>query len=105
MSPTDTIAIHVAKCLAVYLSEHERDRLNHFGDSEREKMIEWMRRMPASAFCQIAGDLVPYALKIATRDVWEACELAGLCAHHRLFPPGAPGTKHHGRLHTGRTET
>ena len=83
--PTDTIAIHAAKCLAVYLSEHGRDRLNHFGDSEREKMIEWMRRMPASVFCRIAGDLVPYALKIATRDVWEACELAGLFAHHGLF--------------------
>ena len=83
--PTDTIAIHVAKYLAVYLSEYEPDRLNHFRDSEREEMIEWMRRMPASVFCQVAGDLVPYALKIAARDVWEACELAGLFAHHRLF--------------------
>ena len=83
--PTDTIAIHVAKCLAVYLSEHERDRLNNFGDSEREKMIEWMQRMPAPTFCQIAGDLLPYALNIATRDVWEACEFAGVFAHYRFF--------------------
>ena len=83
--PTDTLAIHVAECLAVYLSEYEPDRLNHFGDSEREEMIEWMRQMPTSTFCQIAGDLLPFALKIATRDVWEACELAGLFAHHRLF--------------------
>ena len=83
--PTDTIAIHVAKYLAVYLSEYEPDRLDQFRDSEREEMIEWMRRMHTSVFCQVATDLVPYALKIAARDVWEACELAGLFAQHRLF--------------------
>ena len=83
--PTDTTASSVARCLAVYLSEHERDRLNQFGDSEREEMIEWMRRIPTSVFYQIAGDLLPCALKIAASDVWEACELAGVFAHYRLF--------------------
>ena len=83
--PTDATAGFVAKCLAVYLSEHERDRLNNFGDSEREDMINWMRRLPTSMFYRLADELLPCALKIAARDVWEACELAAVFAHYRLF--------------------
>ena len=85
-APSEAIAVPIARLVAVYLSQHERDRRNNsFGPSEREEMIVWLRSLPVDAFQQVADDLLKCALQIAARDMWEGCFLAGVFAHFMEF--------------------
>ena len=84
-APSEAIAVPIARLVAIYLSQHERDRLNNFGPSEREQMIVWLRSLPVDAFQQVADDLLICALQVAERDTWEGCFLAGVFAYSMEF--------------------
>ena len=85
-APSEAIAVPIARLVAIYLSQHEGDRLNNsLGSSEREQMMVWLRNLPVDAFKQVSDDLLKCALQVATRDVWEGCFLAGVFAHFAEF--------------------
>ena len=84
--PMEVIADVGAKCVAVYLGEHQQDSVNDFGRSEREKMFAWLRQLPIATFRRVSDDLLTCALKAAERDdSWVACSFAGVFAHFMDF--------------------
>jgi len=83
--PGEKIAGLVAKNIGVYLARHDRDRVNNFGDSERELMFEWLHQLPTGTFQRVADDLLVSAKEVAKRDHWEACYFASLFSHFRAF--------------------
>ena len=84
--PTEVIAGVGAKCVAVYLGEHQRDTLNNFDHSEREQMLAWLRQLPIATFHRVSDDILTYTLKAAERDdTWAACSFAGVFAHFMDF--------------------
>ena len=85
-APSEAFAVPVARLVAIYLSQHERDHLNNsFGPSEREEMIVWLRSLSVDAFQQVSDDLSICALQVADRDAYEGCFLAGVFAHFMEF--------------------
>jgi len=84
--PTEVIAGVGAKCVAVYLGEHQRDTLNNFDHTERDQMLAWLRQLPIATFRRVSDDILTYALKAAERDdAWTACSFAGVFAHFMDF--------------------
>lgn len=83
--PSEAVAVPIARFVATYLSQHERDHHNNFGPSKREQMIGWLRNLPMEYFRQIADDLLNGALQVAKRDTWEGCIIAGVFAHSMEF--------------------
>ena len=84
--PTEAIAGTGARCVAVYLGEHQRDTLNNFDHSKREQMLAWLRQLPIATFRRVSDDILTYALKAAERDdAWAACSFAGVFAHFMDF--------------------
>ena len=84
-APSEAVAVPIARLVAIYLGQHEHNRVNNFGPSEREQMILWLRSLPIDAFQQVADDLLICALQVAERDVYEGCFLAGVLAHFMEF--------------------
>ena len=84
--PTEASAGVCAKCVAVYLGEHQRDTLNNFGHSKREQMLAWLRQLSIATFRRVSDDILTHALKATERDdVWAACSFAGVFAHFMDF--------------------
>jgi hypothetical protein len=83
--PGERIAWLVAKEIATYLGLHERDRLNSYRYSPRERMFEWLHELPAGTYQRAAEDLLASARRMAQRDAWESCHFASLFAHYRAF--------------------
>jgi hypothetical protein len=83
--PGERIAWLVAKEIATYLGRHDRDRLNYYGHSPRDRMFEWLHELPAGTYQRAAEDLLASARRMAERDAWESCHFASLFAHYRAF--------------------
>ena len=84
--PSERIAGLVAKNIGAYLARHDRDRVNSFGDRDRELMYEWLHQLPVETFQLVASDLFVFAKEVAERDShWDACYAASLFSHFRVY--------------------
>ena len=83
--PSEKIAQLVAKDIGSYLECYDRDRLNHYGHSERCSMFEWLHELPAATYQLVANNLLASAREVAERDAWESSLFASLFAHFQAF--------------------
>jgi hypothetical protein len=83
--PIERIAQLVAKDIGTYLARHDRDHLNHYGDSPRSRMFEWLHQLPVATYERVADDLLASNRATAERDAWESCHFASLFSHFRAF--------------------
>ncbi|MYC13562.1 MAG: hypothetical protein F4Y39_07520 [Gemmatimonadetes bacterium] len=83
--PDDENAALVAKDIGAHLANHDRDRYNYYGYSERLRMFEWLHQLPEDTYHRVADNLLTSAKKIAEHDVWELCHFASLFSHFQAF--------------------
>lgn len=81
--PAEDLAPRVAVHVATYLALHDRDRFN--GSWERNRMAEWLHKLPASTVAKIADRLLNQATKLAARDFWESWQFASIFAKCGLY--------------------
>jgi hypothetical protein len=82
--PDEPLAERVAKSIGTYLGQHPSDRINGY-EQPRQRMFEWLHKLPDTVYQHAAEDLFVSAKKMADRDAWEACHFASLFAHFRAF--------------------
>ncbi len=83
--PNDENAALVAKDIGAHLANHDRDRYNYYGYSERLRMFEWLHQLPEKTYQRVADDLLASARRIAEHDIWESCHFASLFSHFQAF--------------------
>lgn len=83
--PGEQIAQHVAKDIAMHLAHHNRDRFNSYSYSGRDRMFQWLHKLPLVTYQAVASDLLIFARRLASRDAWESCHFASLFAQFRTF--------------------
>lgn len=83
--PNEQIAQHVAKDIAMHLARHDRDHFNSYSCSGRDRMFQWLHKLPLETYQAVAKELLIFARKLASRDAWESCHFASLFAQFRTF--------------------